>query len=612
MIDFNKPIYPEDIKKMSYKELEELAKEIRKFLIENISKTGGHLSSNLGIVELTLALHYVYDSPKDKLIFDVGHQAYVHKIITGRSPQFSTLRQKDGLSGFMRYEESVHDVWEAGHSSTSISAAAGFLEAKELNDSIGEIVVIIGDGAIQNGLAFAALNFIGSHQDKKITIILNDNDMSISKNVGRLSKVFNKIRIKRSYKLFKNIVPGFIHRATTNFKNSIRSFIYGPNIFHTYGFKYFGPIDGHNIREITRYLQHAKESNNSTVIHVKTIKGKGYEFAEKDDLGLWHGVGPFDITTGKPIKNDFTKTISWSEGISEIVLDYAKNNPNIKVICPAMISGSGWIDFQKQLPHQIIDVGIAEEHAVVMAAAMSRHNLIPVVSIYSTFLQRAYDQINHDVCRSNNHVVFLVDRAGIVGPDGDTHQGVFDIAYLSHLPNMTVAMPKDLFEARQLIHYALYKHNGPITIRYPRANTIPINETVDSEITFGSWEIIRPLKKVNVITYGPNVLTLDQALSKDNLSVGLINARFIVPLDESVLQQLNNTTVIVYEEVVRKGSLGTLILDTINKLELQINVKLLAINDHYVTHGSIDAIKKDLKLDVQTVVEYIKTFNVGE
>lgn len=606
MIDFNKPIYPEDVKKMNYKELEGFSEEIRRFLIESVSKTGGHLSSNLGIVELTLALHYVYDSPKDKLIFDVGHQAYVHKIVTGRSPQFSTLRQKDGLSGFIKYTESPHDMWEAGHSSTSLSAAAGFLEAKTIDKDIGEIVVIIGDGAFQNGLALTALNFLGSHKDKKITIILNDNDMSISKNVGSLSKVFNKIRIRKSYKLAKKFIPTFVHKLTTNLKNSIRSYIYGPNLFHSFGFKYYGPIDGHNIRELINYLNNAKESCDSTIIHVKTIKGKGYRYAEEDNLGLWHGVAPFDIKTGNGYKTNSHQVVSWSEGISSIVLDIAKSNPHLRVICPAMISGSGWIEFQKQLPHQIIDVGIAEEHAVVMASAMSRHKIVPIVSIYSTFLQRAYDQINHDVCRSDSHVVFLIDRAGIVGGDGDTHQGVFDISYLSHLPNMTIAMPKDLQEASQLINYAIFKHQGPIAIRYPRATTVVL-EKVDKEIKLGTWEIIKPINNINLITYGPSVDGFNKIFETENLNFGLINARFIKPLDEEMLQKLNNTKVVVYEEVIRNGSLGSLILDAINRLKLNIEVKILAINDHYVEQGDIESVKKELALDLNSVINFLKS-----
>lgn len=605
MRDFNKPIFPDDIKNMNFKELNVLSQDIREFLIENISQTGGHLSSNLGIVELSIALHYVYESPKDKLIFDVGHQAYTHKILTGRSPYFDSLRQKDGLSGFIKYEESIHDVWEAGHSSTSLSAAAGFIEAKSLDGNIGEVIAVIGDGAFQNGLAFSALNFLGSQKDKKITIILNDNDMSISKNVGSLSKVFNKIRIKKPYKFLKLITPNFIHKTTHNLKNSIRSYIYGPNIFHSFGFKYFGPIDGHNIQELTKFLRYAKESPHSTIIHVKTVKGKGYQLAEEDELGLWHGVSPFDVSTGNSINPSPNGIISWSQGISNIIQDFALNEDKIRVLCPAMISGSGWLDFQHHLPNQIIDVGIAEEHSVVMASAMARNNMIPVISIYSTFLQRSYDQINHDVCRNNNHVIFLIDRAGIVGGDGDTHQGVFDISFLSHIPNMTIVMPKDLDEAYSLIDFALFKHDGPIAIRYPRTNTKTVKNYTKKEITFGSWEIVKEVEKVNIISYGPVVNDFEEQINEGNLPIGLINARFINPIDVSVLQKLNNTTVYVYEEVIKSGSLGSIILQTINDHSLNINLHLIAIDDKYIPQGSIAELKKDLGLDLDSVFELI-------
>lgn len=611
MRDFKKPIYPEDIKQMNFKELNNLSQDIRQFLIENISKTGGHLSSNLGIVELTIALHYVYNSPKDKFIFDVGHQAYIHKILTGRGPYFNTLRQKDGLSGFIKYEESEHDVWEAGHSSTSLSAAAGFLEAKTIDDSIGEVIAIIGDGAFQNGLSFSALNFLGSKMNQKIIIILNDNDMSISKNVGSLSKVFNKIRIRRPYKLLKKITPNFIHKITQNLKNSIRSFIYGPNIFHSFGFKYFGPIDGHNIEELTQYLRYAKDSPHSTIIHVKTIKGKGYPYAEEDELGLWHGVSPFDVSTGNSHNLSPNGITSWSQGISEIVKIFAQKDNKITVLCPAMISGSGWLEFQEKLPKQIIDVGIAEEHSVVMAAAMARNKMIPIISIYSTFLQRSYDQINHDVCRNNNHVVFLIDRAGIVGGDGDTHQGIFDISFLSHMPNMVITMPKDLEEAYALIYFAIYKHNGPIAIRYPRTNIKTVKNYYHEEITLGSWELICNLKKVNIVSYGPVINDFKSKIIDEDLEIGLINARFINPINLEMLRLLNNRTLFVYEEVIKSGGLGSLILEAINKHNLHINLHIIAVEDRYIPQGSISELKKEIGLDIDSVFEIIKRY-VGE
>lgn len=589
---------PDFLQALDIPKLKDLASEIRSFLIENVSKTGGHLSSNLGVVEVILAMHYVFNEQNDKLIFDVGHQAYTHKILTGRAKDFARLRKKDGLSGFLKYQESPYDIWEAGHSSTSISAAAGFLKAKEMGADINNVVVLIGDGSIQNGLAFSALNYLGEKKDQKAIIILNDNNMSISPNVGSLSKIFDSLRIKRSYQVLRKITPKFLRRV----KTAISAYFHGGNVLSSIGFRYFGPIDGHDIKTLIRYFKYAKKTDQSIIIHIKTTKGKGYEYAENDSLGIWHGTSPFDIESGNPLMQVPEGSISWSKGMGRLILAKAKENPKIIVLCPAMIHGSGLKRFQRELPKQIIDVGIAEEHAVVMASALARSQKIPVVSIYSTFLQRAYDQINHDIARTNAHVVFLVDRAGIVGADGSTHQGTFDIAYLSHLPNMVITMPKDLNEAASLLDYAIYKHQGPFVIRYPRANTDLI-EIVSNEIPFGSWEIELPLKDLNFITYGPAVKVFKALIEDSKKDFGLINARYLKPLDYELIRKLAGSKLVIYEEVSRLGGLGSLIMDFNQQEKLNLDFDHYAIDDVFIEHGEIDLIKKELKMDIKDIFQ---------
>jgi len=602
MICIENIVSPDFLKKLSLKELEQLAEDIRKYIILNVSRTGGHLSANLGLVEVTIALHYVFDSPHDKLIFDVGHQTYTHKILTGRASQFPTLRQKDGLSGFLKYSESQHDVWEAGHSSTSISAAAGFLEAKAKGEDIGEVVAIIGDGAIQNGLALSGLNYLGGRKDQKAIIILNDNEMSISKNVGSLSKIFNRIRIHKSYQLLKKITPKFVRNWFYDLKEALKNLAYKNTYMNSLGFRYFGPINGHNLRALIRYFEYAKKNNQSIIIHVKTIKGKGYELAEEDRIGVWHGIGPFDIQTGKPKKTLAPGKISWSQGVGDIMLKLAKQNPKITIICPAMIHGSGLDDFATALPKQIVDVGIAEELSVVMASAMARANTLPVVSIYSTFLQRAYDALNHDISRSNAHVVFLVDRAGIVGADGDTHQGTFDLAILTHLPNFTITMGKNLSETEELIDQAINSWTGPVVIRYPRGETY-LNVANENPVVYGKWEVVKAIQAINMIAYGPVVNKLVRIFEEEKLEAGIINARFIKPLDLDLLKQLSGKKVIIYEEVELNGSLASLIIEANTLNHLNLDIEAIAINDQFVTSGSTKALKKELGLDIRDIIK---------
>ena len=598
---------PEFLKDLSIKELEELCSDIRKFIIDNVSKTGGHLSSNLGVIEATVALHYVFNSPIDKIIFDVGHQCYTHKILTGRSTDFTKLRKKDGLSGFLSYEESEHDAWEAGHSSTSLSAVSGLLEAKEVNKNIGEVIAFIGDGSIQNGLAFEGLNYIGSQKPQKAIIIVNDNDMSISRNVGRMAKNLSRTRIKKSHVTLRKITPKFVFKMNRSIVSSVKTFLYGTDIFTTLGYRYYGPIDGHNLKQLIKYFEYAKASEGSIVIHLNTIKGKGYKYAEEDNLGLWHGTGPFDINTGTSL-NKNPNIIPWGKGIANVLYDILDKNNNVRIINPAMIVGTYFQDIQSKFPNQMIDVGINEEHAVVMAASMSRYGLIPIISVYSTFLQRAYDEICHDVCRNNNHVIFLLDHAGIVSGDGSTHQGVFDIPMLISMPNMVISTPSNLNEAKQLLEMAI-KLQNPFAIRYPKDNIDLSIEDEEIKIEYGKWNIIKDIQDVNIISYGDTITELKQKLDKkiDSYNVGLINAIFVKPVDLDLLLKLENKTLIIIEEVMKIGSLASLIMQYNYEYDLNINIKSFGVNEQYLNCGSRKELKEGLGIDIDSILKKIKT-----
>lgn len=594
---------PEFLKSLDVKQLNTLCSDIRTFIIDNVSETGGHLSSNLGSVEAIVAMHYCFNSPKDKFLFDVSHQAYTHKILTGRAKDFENLRKLNGLSGFTNYDESPHDVWESGHSSTTLAAAAGFLEAKEVNSEIGEVIAFIGDGSIQNGVSFEGLNYIGSQKNQKAIIIINDNEMSISKNVGRLARRFSKMRTRRSYIFFKRIVPGFLKRPLIRVQNAMRSYIYGKNVFSAMGYKYFGPIDGHDIKELIRYFNFAKTCTESIVLHVVTKKGYGYTPAMNDKTGKWHGVGKFNKETGEIY--DYTKPgfISWSDCVADILEHEIANNDKIRLICPATLSGSKFNRTLELHKEQVLDVGINEELACVMAASMSRNGVIPVISIYSTFFQRCYDYVNNDIARSNNHVIFLLDRCGVVGGDGSTHQGVFDISFLSSLPNMVISQPKDKEECARLIKTAINSSN-PFVIRYPKEDVL--NKEIDSfnvsPLEIGKWEIVNDIKDINVITYGPMVNEL-----RNYNDFGLINARFIKPIDLDILRKLSNKVVYVCEEVVKNGSLYSLISAVNEEEKLNIDLKFVGLLDQYVTSlGSRCEIKKELSIDKDSILNQIR------
>lgn len=600
---------PNFLKQLNIKELENLSQEIREFIIKSLSETGGHLASNLGVVELSIALHKVFDSPKDKFIFDVGHQVYTHKILTGRINDFKTLRKMDGLSGFPKRCESIHDVWETGHSSTSISAASGFALSKDyLDDTIGNVIPIIGDGSLTGGMAFEALNYMGQYPNKKMIIIINDNEMSISKNTGAFSKILSRVRIKKIYLKSKRFIPKQIKSNFQNIKDAIRTFFTGRNIFEDMGFKYLGPVDGHDYRDLIRYLEFAKNTDTSCVIHVKTVKGYGYLPAMQDDLGIWHGTGPFEVESGNGRKKDSDK-ISWSKAINNCLIDLAEKDKLINVITPAMLNGSELLEFQEKFPNRIYDVGIVEQHAITMAGGLAINNTKPFVSIYSTFLQRAYDQLNHDITRQNLHVVLGIERSGIVGPDGDTHQGLFDVPLLNSLPNMTVCMPYTYNQAYNLLNYAFNKHTGPIAIRYPRAKVnIDLNFNDLNEIKYGKWDILNKGNQATLIMYGPQILEIQELINKENLDINLIHATFIKPIDFDLLKDLFNkdTQIFVFEESMRIGGLSSSIFDYAQSINKYPKIKSIGIDNIYIEHGKITDLRKKHHLDSESIIKYIK------
>ncbi|MDO5792750.1 MAG: 1-deoxy-D-xylulose-5-phosphate synthase [Turicibacter sp.] len=618
MFDIEKIKDPSFIKKLSTPEMQVLCQDIRTFLIDSLSKTGGHVSSNLGVVELTVAMHKVFTSPKDKFIWDVGHQVYIHKILTGRANQFSTLRQFKGLSGFPKRKESVHDCWETGHASTSISAAVGMAYARDLSDEDYHVVAVIGDGSLTGGMAYEALNQMG-HTNKRLIVIINDNEMAISPNVGALHNLFGSIRTNESYlttkrclkKLLKN--TSFLNRVMYRAKGSLKRFVIGDIPFDAMGFKYFGPVDGHNLDDLIKNLNFAKKADKPVIVHVKTTKGKGFSYAEEDKLGTWHGVGKFNKETGEVAVSQKENTVSWSKLICNGLIELTKHDSRVAVITPAMINGSALNEYQQLYPDRLIDVGIAEEHAVTMAGGMATQGMKPFVSIYSTFFKRAFDQVHHDVARQALNVVFGVDRAGIVGADGETHQGLYDIPMLRPIPNMVMMMPKDANEAYDLL-YTAYQINGPVAIRYPRGNVANVTPSYSlwKQIPIGSWQTLRTGTMAYVISMGPileDLVELAEQLSQtEKLEVGVVNARFIKPLDYKLLDELAQCQVplIVYEESAMIGGLGTAILEYYNETNQVVDVKRMGVPDLYVQHGSVPEVLEELHLSLQDIKEEIK------
>lgn len=611
---------PSDLKRLTKEELPVLAEEIRQFLIEKLAVTGGHLASNLGVVELTLVLHYLYDSPRDKMIFDVGHQAYVHKILTGRKDRFDTLRQYKGLCGFVKRAESEHDVWEAGHSSTSLSAAMGMALSRDLKGESNKVIAVIGDGALTGGMALEALNHIG-HEKKNLMVVLNDNEMSIAPNVGALHNYLCKIRSDRNYlkakeeveQLLKKIpaIGGKLAKTAERVKDGFKYLVVSGMLFEEFGLKYFGPVDGHDIDKLIDIFQQASRVNGPVLIHVVTRKGKGYTPAEADSH-KWHGISPYKIESGQVLKA--VGNPMYTEVFGKTLVELAEQDDRVVAVTPAMPGGSGLLGFAERFPGRMIDVGIAEQHAATMCAALAMEGMKPVFAVYSTFLQRAYDQVVHDICRQSANVIFAIDRAGFVGPDGETHQGVYDIAFMRHIPNIVLMMPKDENELRHMLKTALDYDEGPIAVRYPRVNGVGVE--LDAEllpIPIGTWEVVRPGDHAAVLAIGPMVQVAEEAaeqLRREGIQLRVINARFMKPLDEAMLTMLAREPLpmIVLEEGSVAGGLGSAIMEYYAQHHVfGVKVKPIGVPDCFVEHGSIKEQRQEAGLTAEQLVKEVHT-----
>lgn len=609
---------PRFLKQLNIDELNQLSQDIRDFLIENISKTGGHFSSNLGIVELTVALHYVFDSPKNKFLFDVGHQAYVHKILTGRAPMFNKLKKYGGMCGFQNRHESIHDPWEAGHSSTTISGATGLAIARDLKKENFEVISIIGDAALMSGESLEALNFLGGI-DTKVIVILNDNNMSISRNVGGLSNFLSDVRMSYKYNQAKSNYTEILSQSafgqkifdvTKRVKDKVKRKILLDTPFSQFDLDYIGPVDGHNIEELIRALETVKNLDHSVVLHVLTKKGKGYEPAEKDRSGVYHSVGAFDIVKGIQPVLDKEKH-SWSQSVSDHVEYLMNKHDDICVITPAMITGSCLQKIFKNYPDRSFDVGIAEEHAMTLAAGLSQGKEFPFLSVYSSFFQRAYDQLNHDIARMNLPCLIGIDRAGLVGGDGATHHGVFDIGLIAPIPGVIIMAPKDEEEAQKMINTAYQNKDHPYVMRYSKNKVIDTHQHTDETIKVGQWELIKEMEDaaINVVTYGDNVLAVLKMAETDHLPINIINARFIKPIDKDMLERMSDKPIIVYETDLMNGSLGSIMSLYYEKNHINVDMSFIGIDDHYVTFGDNESLYKQEHIslnDLKNKIEEIE------
>ena len=606
---------PADVKALSLDELKQLAEEIRQFLISVISKTGGHLAPNLGVVELSLALHRVFSTPEDKIVFDVGHQSYIHKIITGRREQFPTLRQYGGLSGFPKRSESEHDAFGTGHSSTSISAALGMAVARDLQGKDYNVVAVIGDGSMTGGMAFEALNNAGTLH-KKMIVVLNDNEMSISKNVGAMSEYLYQLRTGETYNKIKHDIEGWLKnmefgtdvlKAIRRLKGSVKYLMVPTSIFEELGFTYLGPVDGHDLQGLTEVLQAAKKIDGPVLVHVLTKKGKGYKPAEESP-NKFHGTGPFEIATGKKIANP-NAPITYTEVFGKTLTELANEDKEIIGITAAMPDGTGMSTFAKAHPERFFDVGIAEQHAVTSAAGAAVAGLKPVAAIYSTFLQRAYDSVLHDICMQKLHVTLCLDRAGLVGDDGYTHHGVFDYAYLRSMPEMTIMAPKDENELRHMLKTAV-DYDGPVSVRYPRGSGVGVEITEPMHsLPIGKAEVLREGKDVCLWAIGSMVqsaLQVAAKLAEQGISAGVVNMRFAKPLDKELLlaHAAQYGKIVTLEEGTLQGGVGSAVLETLNEAKMlqQCRVLTLGIPDEFVLHGDKKLLMKDLGLDVDAIV----------
>lgn len=588
---------PNDIKKIPADQLPALAEEIRKFIIESLSKTGGHLASNLGVVELTIAMHRVFNLPKDKLIWDVGHQSYTHKILTGRKDGFETLRREGGISGFPKRSESDCDVFDTGHSSTSISAGVGYVRARELKKENYSVVSIIGDGALTGGMAYEALNNAASLKSNFI-IVLNDNEMSITENVGGMSSYLSGLRTASAYTGFKmdvtkalNRIPGIgpgMVDAMRKTKSSIKQIIIPGMLFEDMGLTYLGPVDGHNIPQLIKTFQEAKRFEGPILVHVLTQKGRGYEPAMRYPA-RFHGVGPFDVKTGLPVGKS---NPTYTDVFSTVMRKMGDRRKDVAAVTAAMMTGVGLKRFSNMFPDRCFDVGIAEEHAVTFAAALSLGGITPVVAIYSSFLQRAYDQIMHDVCMQNLHVVFAIDRAGLVGYDGETHHGIFDLSYLGSMPNMTILAPKNLWELSDMIKFAV-DYDGPIAVRYPRGEAYTGLKEFRAPICLGKSEVIHEGSRVALLAVGSMVKMAEevqkQLKERMDMDAALVNARFVKPIDEELLRSFADTyeLVVTLEENVKDGGFGERVLAFAEEEDLPFGVEIIALPDRFIPHGSV-------------------------
>ncbi len=613
---------PADLKALSIKELKKLAAEVRELIVETVAKNGGHLAPNLGVVELTLALHYVFDSPTDQIVWDVGHQCYTHKLITGRKRLFHTLRQYGGIAGFPKRAESPHDIVETGHSSTSISAGLGLATAKRLKRKKGRTIVVIGDGSMTGGLAFEGLNNAG-HLKEDLIVILNDNEMSISPNVGALSSFLSRRitgrlarRIKKDVERMMERLPGgdhFLHMLKKS-EELLKCALTPGMLFEALNFEYIGPVEGHDLEGLIKLFKNIKEMKGPLLVHVLTKKGKGYAPAEADPE-TFHGIGPFDIRTGKPVKTPGAPP-SYTEVFSKTMLKLGEEEPRLVAITAAMPTGTGLKAFGQKFPERFFDVGICEEHAVTFASGLALEGMIPVCAIYSTFLQRAFDQIIHDVALGNLHVVFALDRGGIVGEDGPTHQGQFDLSYLRLVPNMTVMAPKDENELQHMLYTAVKAIKGPVAVRYPRGSGegVPLDEEF-REVPFGKAEVLREGRDVAIIAVGHMVypsLRAAEELEKEGIKAAVVNARFVKPLDEETILELAETTkrLVTVEENTLWGGFGSAVAELLADRGILVPLKRIGLPDKFIEHGSPKVLREKYGLTpsaiARTILQFLK------
>ena len=605
--DLSKPFNPSDIKGLNEEELNLLSEDIRNNIIESCAKNGGHLASNLGVVELTVAIHHFFNLPKDKVIFDVGHQSYAHKILSGRT--LENLRKENGVSGFQRRIESEFDPYEAGHSSTSIGAAMGIATARDLKKEDYQVIAVIGDSSLANGVAYEALNNL-STSHHKIILIINDNNQSIGKSVGHSSNMWERFRLSKGYLRRKNRYRTVmkktafcrgIYKVTSAIKNFFKYLLVRKTTFYNMGLYYISNIDGHDINALEKAFKYAVNAPSSVAIHVTTIKGRGYEFAEKDDVGDWHGVSPFDIKTGQPLKTIDENHLCWSGVYANLLEEEMTKNEQIVVINPATTVGSKLTDIYNKYPQRTFDVGISEEHAAIYASGIASQGMHPYLSVYSTFLQRGYDEISHDIARMNLPVTILIDRAGLPGDDGETHAGIYDVAYLNSIPNVAIAMAKDMDEARNLFNFSV-DYQYPLAIRYPRGNTLKMNgETTN--INLGLWKKENDVNSQKVIiSYGPVINELKERFDKYQI----VNAIFQKPIDEELLKALLDKEIIIYDLYGTKEGFASIVIDALNNLGYQKQVKCLCVPSDYIHHGSIKYQKEEYHLTLDDLEKLLK------